>query len=143
MHQGEAELVAEVHQQVEHLRLHRDVECADGLVGVQDRRVRPTAHRAIPMRCSCPPESWCGNRGSTSRPRPTRSSARDQLVFVRCCDPRNARIGSLSDRRTVILGSSERRGFWNTIWFRRRSSIASRPGAREMSRPSKRTVPRW
>ena len=54
-----AELVAQVHQQVEHLRLDGHVERGRRLVG--DQQLRPAGerhrdHHALPL----PPESWCG-----------------------------------------------------------------------------------
>jgi hypothetical protein len=56
---GEPELVAQVHEEVQHLRLDRDVE--RGHASSQTMKVRLTASaRAMPMRWRWPPENWCG-----------------------------------------------------------------------------------
>ena len=56
---GEAELVLEVVEQVDDLRLDRDVERGDRLVGDISFGCRASA-RAIPIRCRWPPENSCG-----------------------------------------------------------------------------------
>jgi hypothetical protein len=52
---GEPVLLAQIEQQVDHLRGHGDVERRDRLVA--DEELRPVASaRAIAIRCRCPPE---------------------------------------------------------------------------------------
>ena len=47
-------------QQLEDLRLDRDVERGRRLVGDQQRRDRTTSAIAIITRWRMPPENWCG-----------------------------------------------------------------------------------
>ena len=56
---GEPEVVLQVLQQVEDLRLDRDVERGDRLVADDQLRVSARA-RAMPIRWRCPPENSCG-----------------------------------------------------------------------------------
>ena len=56
---GEAELLLQVLQQIEDLRLHRNVERRDRLVA-DDRSGSSASARAMPMRCRWPPEKLCG-----------------------------------------------------------------------------------
>ena len=59
---GQAEPVLQVEQQVEDLRLHRDVERRDRLVGDDQRSGSSASARAMPMRWRWPPEKACGKR---------------------------------------------------------------------------------
>ena len=54
------EILLQVAQQVEHGRLHGDVERGDRLVGDQAALGDDESARARPTRCRCPPESSCG-----------------------------------------------------------------------------------
>ncbi len=56
---GHAEAGAEVLQQVQHLRLHRDVERGDGSSATISSGSTASA-RAMPMRWRWPPENSCG-----------------------------------------------------------------------------------
>ena len=57
---GQPELVLQVHQQVDDLRLDRHVERRDRLVADDQIRARAPSARAMPMRWRCPPENSCG-----------------------------------------------------------------------------------
>ena len=56
---GDAEFSLQVDHQVDHLRLHRNVERRDRLVGNDDAGLRASA-RAMPSRWRWPPENSCG-----------------------------------------------------------------------------------
>jgi hypothetical protein len=56
---GEAEARREIHQEVQHLGLDRDVEGRDRLVGHDEARLE-RQRGAIPMRWRWPPDSSCG-----------------------------------------------------------------------------------
>ena len=56
---GQAELRLQIRQQVEHLRLDRDVERRNWLVADDEIRLQREA-RAMPMRWRWPPENSCG-----------------------------------------------------------------------------------
>ena len=57
---GRAELVLELAQQVEDLRLDRHVERGGRLVGDQQLAAGRPAAMAIITRWRMPPENWCG-----------------------------------------------------------------------------------
>ena len=57
---GQAELLAQVHEQVQHLGLDRHVERGDGLVADEELAASTASARAMPMRARWPPENWCG-----------------------------------------------------------------------------------
>ena len=76
----QVELVLQVVEQVDHLRLDRDVERRDRLVRDDQLRVQGERARATPIRCRCPPENSCGYRLAWSvTDRRSRSSSRDTL----------------------------------------------------------------
>ena len=60
-HVRQPEVLLQVLQQVEDLRLHEDVERRHGLVADDQLRVHGEG-RATPIRCRWPPENSCGNR---------------------------------------------------------------------------------
>ena len=67
----------QVLHQVQHLRLHRDVERAHRLVGDHEARAASTSARAIAMRWRWPPENSCGYLSQVgSARRPTAPAAR-------------------------------------------------------------------
>ena len=55
-----AQLVAQAADQVDDLRLERDVQRRGRLVGNQQRRAATAGAMAIMMRWRMPPENWCG-----------------------------------------------------------------------------------
>ena len=86
----------------------------------------------MPMRWRWPPENSCGNRRAWSGARPTSSSS----SATRVARGRPATFwivsGSAIDAPTVIFGSSDAYGSWNTICISRRS-LRSSPAPRPMS----------
>ena len=129
-------------EQVDHLRLDRDVERRDRLV--EDRRSfgLSASARAKPIRCRCPPENSCGKRFPCSGLRPTTPQ---QLVDPRASSvsPRYAwmRSGSLMMSRTVMRGLSDAYGSWKTIWMSRPIGRSCRRESVVMSRPLKTMLP--
>ena len=73
----EPALVAEVEQQVEHLRLDRNVERGDRLVADDEVGLDGEARAmpAMPIRWRCPPENSCGYFAAYEPSRPTSSSS--------------------------------------------------------------------
>ncbi len=57
---GDAQLLLQVHQQVQHLRLDRHVERRHRLVGDDQLRIAASARARPRSRCRCPPENMCG-----------------------------------------------------------------------------------
>jgi hypothetical protein len=56
---GQAQLILQILQQIQHLRLHRHVQRRNGFVADQDFRLQ-VRQRAMAMRCRWPPENSCG-----------------------------------------------------------------------------------
>ena len=133
---GQAELVLQVLQQVEHLRLHRHVERAHRLVehqhlGVERRgsarwrRAGAGRRRTRAGTCRRPPRRRGRRAPSSARARASRSAASAPMPWIA--------IGSTSVWPTVKRGLSEAYGFWNTIWMRRRIGSHSRFDSRSRS----------
>ena len=127
---GQAELVLQVLQQVEHLRLHRDVERAHRLVehqhlGLQrqaarDRDALALAAGELVRVLAEAPRRRGRPCASSARARCSRSAASPPMPWIV--------IGSTSVWPIVKRGFSDAYGFWNTIWMRRRI------GSRSLSR---------
>ena len=128
--EGESEIVPKIHQEVEHLGLHGHVERADGLVGVEDRGVDRQGTGGDPLQLAAGELVRKPRQRSRRRPDPLERGGKLAVAWSASLQ---CRTGSDSERRTVILGSSERRGFWNTIWFLRRSSIEWSPELPEVT----------
>ena len=135
---GDPQLLLQVVEQVEHLRLHRQVQRGDRLVADDDVGVSASA-RAMPMRCRCPPENSCGYLSAALAPRPTRSSSprtRMSRSLRGLVQPLWLRHGSAMMSAAVIRAFSEAYGSWNTICTRRRNFSRSLPRRLNGSMPS-------
>ena len=130
---GDAELLLQVLHQVQHLRLHRDVERAHRLVG--DDQARPRDQRARDGDAlALAAGNSCGYLAASSAPRPTASSA--SAARARCsarAAPRACAAARTTMLQTVRRGSSEPYGSWNTIWSSR-ARRAVRPAAARAGR---------
>ena len=122
----QAELVLEAHHQVQHLRLDRDVERRDGLVGDDELRLdgeRPGDTDPLPL----PAAELV--RLAVGRRRRQPDGVEQLLDPVAAAIARRERCTfstSSSVWRTVIVGLSDEYGSWKTTWIRLRSSRVSR-----------------
>ena len=119
---GEPELVAEVGQEVQHLRLHRDVERGDRLVGDDQARVeRQRAGDADALALAAAEgmrEARACIRGAARRA----AAARRRAPRARCASAcRSSAAARRRDRASVMRGLSEENGSWKIIWMSRRS----------------------
>ena len=127
------EPVGEVDEQVEDLRLDRDVQGADGLVRDQQLRLEREA-RAIATRWRWPPRELAADAARHRDGRPTRSSssatARPSRRLGRRCRARAAARAIASP--TVIRGLSDVYGSWKTSWMLRRRRAVSAARAQDV-----------
>ena len=137
---------ADVGEQVEHLRLDRDVERRDRLVedehlrlGRQRARDRDALALAARQPRAAARAIWRSSSPTSSASSSTRAAALGLLEPPRC-----SRSTSSSARATVWRGSRLEYGSWKTIWTSRAAAAAlarrPRPGV-ERSRPQARIVP--
>ncbi len=134
---GDAHFLLQVHQQVEHLRLDRDVERRHRLVG--DDQPRDAASARGPRRSAgaARPRTCADNAGSAraaARPAPSSPAP------PRAAPAGRARVliasGSSSSVPICLRGLSDAYGFWNTICTSGRSRLRVAASACATSTPS-------
>ena len=131
------ELGAQLAEQLEHRRLHRDVErggdlVADEEVGPRRERARDRDALALAARelaREAPGESGAAGAPARAAPRPRPAPPRSDR-------PRRTRAGRAIASATRWRGLSESYGFWKTIWIRRRASLGRSFALAASSSPS-------
>ena len=128
---GQAELGLQVLQQVDDLRLDRDVERADRLVADDELGVRARARG----RCRCAgagrPRTRAGSARRGAASPTTSSSSRTRRLCSARVPERCTTIGSAMMSPTVIRGLSEPYGSWKMICISRRSARSRSGPARQ------------
>ena len=139
---GQAELVLQVLQQVDHLGLHRDVQRGHRLVGDDQVRVdrqRPGDADALPLAAGELVRVLAQRRCSAARPPRAVRAAAGWSPPCRPCParaPSSPRPGSTAP---TAAGPGCDSGSWNTICIRRWRRAAPRPSARRC--PPRRRAP--
>ncbi len=138
---GQTEPMLQIHQQVDDLRLHRDVERGHRLVADDQLRL----DRQARARCRCAGAGRRRTRADSAAHGRARPTVSQQLADARV-DPRRVgrpcrRSGSARIAPTVICGFSDEYGSWKIICIARRRSRKARASSAPRSSPSNSTWP--
>ena len=138
----QVELVLQVVEQVDHLRLDRDVERGDRLVGDDQLRVqRERARDADPLPLSARELVRVAVDVIGREPDDLEQLAHPRRASARATGRRGSRNGSSRICPTRLRGFSDAYGSWKIICISRRNGRSSRRDSVVMSSPPKRTVP--